>query len=341
VSSQYPPGNVPSWQPRPVSQRGQQPLRQTERPAQEPFDAFARRPSGQEPSGREPSGREPSGQEPSGQQPGGRDRRKQRRRWPALVRWPIAVVLVLFAVICVAGGIAVTGQANSTSASNAAQANSAAATTTADDRWATTPVTTIFPATIAAANSKIPWERVAVDSSTSCSAALMPSWQPDSTQPCTALLRATYVDEAHSIAATVGIIVNPSSTDPAGANVDTAWLIPMSTAADQSEEPGAANTASVNFPIHAFAAPGTAAADFGDSDLMAMTAGTWLKGAPSDWLGLVVETGSIDGQQRAAGDLPAPWGSQQGGDLRDRDSWLLPSQDLTTALDDYYQKLFG
>jgi hypothetical protein len=324
VSSQYPPGNVPNWQRRQASQPGQQPLRQTERPAQEPFDPFARRPSGPAPSGQEPR----------------QDRRKQRRRWPALVRWPIAVVLTLFALISIVGGIKVTGQAHSTSASNAAQANAASATATADDRWATTPVTQIFPATITAAVSGITWERVAIDSSTSCSAALTSAWQPESTQPCTALLRATYVDRARTIAATMGIIVNPSSTDPPGANVDTAWISPMQNAEAQSEYLGATNTASVNFPIHALAAPGTAAAEFSDSDLMGMATGAWLKGAPSDWLGLVVETGSLDGP-RAAGDLPSPWGSEAGGNVRDRDSWVIPADNLATALGTYYQKLFG
>lgn len=326
MSSQYPPGNVPNWQPRQVSQPGQHPLRQTERPAQEPFDPFARRPSGQEPSS------------PS-QEPRRGDRRKQRRRWPALVRWPIAVVLTLFALISLVGGIKVTGQADSASASNAAQANAASATATADNRWATTPVTQIFPATITAAVSGITWERVAIDSSTSCSAALTSAWQPESTQPCTALLRATYVDQARTTAATVGIIVNPSSTDPAGANVDTAWISPMQDAEAQSESVGASQT-TVNFPIHALAAPGTAAADFGDSDLLAMTTGTWLKGAPSDWLALVVESGSLNGTH-AVGNLPSPWASEAGGNHRDRDSWYIPSQDLTTALDTYYQKLFG
>jgi hypothetical protein len=326
VSSQYPPGGgVPNWQPRQASQQGQSPLRQTERPPRGSFDPFDPR---------------PAGQEPPGQEPRHQDKRKKRRRLPALVRWPIAVVLTLLALISIAGGIKVTSNTNATSASNAAQANSAAATTTADNRWATTPVTTIFPATITAAYSGILWERVAVDSSTSCSAALTSSWQPSSSQPCTALLRATYVERARTIAATVGIIVNPSSTDAPGANVFTTWITPLSDAQAQSEGLGAAKAATVNYAIHALSAPGTAAASFGDSDLLAMAAGTSLKGAPSDWLGLVVETGSLNGQ-RTVGALPSPWASQAGGDHRDRDSWYVPAARLAVAFDTYYQKLFG
>jgi len=261
------------------------------------------------------------------------------RRWVRPVRWSFAVVLALFALICVVGGIRVAGQANSTSAANAAQANAAAQVQTADNRWATTPVTKIFPATISAAAAGIAWNRVAIDSSTSCTAALTTNWQPDATQPCTALLRATYTDQAGTIAATVGIIVNPSSTDPPGASVDDTWWSPISTAVDQSEGLGATQT-TVNFVIHALPAPGTAAANFSDSDLLAMTVGDTLKGAPSDWLGLVVETGSLDGQ-RTAGSLPSPWGAQDGGNQRDRDGWYVPAGDLTAALDAYYQKLFG
>jgi hypothetical protein len=248
-------------------------------------------------------------------------------------------VLTLFALICIVGGIKVGGQASSTSAGNAAQANASAQDAAADNRWATTPVTTIFPATLTAATSGIVWERVGIDSSTSCSAALTADWQPDSSRPCTAVLRATYTDQARTIAATVGVIVNPSSTDPAGASTYDTWLSPISTAEDQSEGIGATAT-TVDFAVHALAAPGTAAANFGDPDLLAMTAGTLLKGAPADWLALVVEAGSLDGQ-RTAGNLPSPWASESGGNHRDRDSWYVPAQDLTTALDTYYQKLFG
>jgi hypothetical protein len=250
-----------------------------------------------------------------------------------------AVVLTLFALICIVGGIRVTGQANSTSASNAAQANTAAQSQSADNRWATTPVAKIFPATVTAAVSGIVWDRVAVDSSTTCSAALTADWQPDSSRPCTAVLRATYTDQARTIAATVGIVVNPSSTDPAGASMYDTWLSPMSDAQNQSEGI-AASQGTVDFVVHALAAPGTAAANFSDPDLLAMTTGTWLKGAPSDWLALVVETGSVDGR-RTVGDLPSPWASEDGGNRRDRDSWYIPAEDLTTAFDTYYQKLFG
>jgi hypothetical protein len=255
------------------------------------------------------------------------------------VRWFFAVVLTLFALVCIVGGIRVTGQANSTSAGNAAQANAAAQSQAADNRWATTPTASIFPATVTAAVSGIVWDRVAIDSSTSCPAALTADWQPDSSRPCTAVLRATYTDRARSIAATVGIIVNPSSTDPAGASMYDTWLGPVSNAQAGSEGIGASQTA-VDFVIHALPAPGTAAANFADPDLLAMTTGTWLKGAPSDWLALVVETGSVDGQ-RTAGNLPSPWATQAGGNQRDRDSWYIPAQDLTTAFDTYYQKLFG
>jgi len=277
--------------------------------------------------------------EPNG--PGGRHGSGGRtpRRGMRPVRWFFAVVLVLFAVLCVFGGIRVTGQANSASASNAAQANASAQTQAADNRWATTPVTQVFPATVTAAVSGIVWDRVAIDSSTSCLSALRADWQPTSTRPCTAVLRATYTDQARTIAATVGIVVNPSSTDPAGASMFDTWLSPMALAQDQSEGLGASQTA-VDYVIHALPAPGTAAANFGDADLLAMTTGTWLKGAPSDWLALVVEAGSLNGQ-RTAGDLPSPWASQAGGNHRDRDSWYVPAQDLTTALDSRYQKLFG
>jgi hypothetical protein len=237
-------------------------------------------------------------------------------------------VLSLFALICLVGGIRVTGQANAATQSQAA-----------DNRWATTPVTTIFPATLTAAVSGIVWDRVAINSSTSCSSALTADWQPNSNRPCTAVLRATYTDQARTIAATVGVIVNPSSTDPAGASIYDTWLSPITDAQDQSEDIGAAQT-KVDFVIHALAAPGTAVANFSDPDLLAMTAGTRLKGAPSDWLALVVEAGSLDGQH-TAGDLPSPWASEAGGNRRDRDSWYVPAQDLTTTFDTYYQKLFG
>jgi hypothetical protein len=265
--------------------------------------------------------------------------RRQPRRWARPVRWFFAVVLTLFALICVVGGIRVAGQANSASTANAAQANAAAQVQTADNRWATTPVTKIFPATIGAAVAGITWNRVAIDSSTSCTAALTTDWQPDATAPCTALLRATYTDQASTIAATVGIIVNPSSTDQPGSSVLDTWIGPISDSQAKSEGVGATQT-TVDFVIHALPAPGTAAANFSDSDLLAMTAGDSLKGAPSDWLGLVVETGSLDGQ-RTAGDLPSPWASQVGGNDRDLDSWYVPAGNLTTALDAYYQKLFG
>jgi len=255
------------------------------------------------------------------------------------VRWFFAVLLTLFALPCVVGGIRVAGQARSASAGNAAQANAAAQSQAADDRWATTPVTQIFPPALTAAVSGIGWERVAIDSSTSCATALTADGRPDPTRPCTAVLRATYTDQARTIAATVGIIVNPSSTDPAGASMYDTWLSPISDAQDQSEGVGGTQTA-VDFVFHALAAPGTAAAAFGDPDLLAMTTGTWLKGAPSDWLALVVETGSLAGP-RTAGNLPSPWASEGGGNHRDRDSWYIPAQDLTTAFDTYYQKLFG
>jgi hypothetical protein len=183
-------------------------------------------------------------------------------------------VLTPFALICVVGGSKVTGQANSTSAGNAAQSDAAAQGQAADNRWATTPVTTIFPATLTAAVSGIAWDRVAIGD-----------------------------------------------------------------AQNQSEGVGGTQT-SVDFVLHALAAPGTAAANFGDPDLLAMTAGTWPKGAPADWLALVVEAGSVDGP-RAAGDLPSPWAAESGGNQRDRDSWYVPAQDLTTAFGTYYQKLFG
>lgn len=317
MSNQYPPGrSVPNWPPSP----------------------------GQAAPGPGP-GQHARGQHARGPVPGpaapgrhGPDRRKPRRR-ARPVRWFFAVVLTLFALICVVGGIRVAGQANSTSAGNAAQANAAAQTQTADNRWATTPVTKVFPATLSAAVAGITWNRVAIDSSTSCPAALTADWQPNATQPCTAVLRATYTDQAGTIAATVGIIVNPSSTDPPGASVDDTWITPISVAQSQSEGVGASET-TVNFVLHALPAPGTAAGNFSDSDLLAMTAGAALKGAPSDWLALVVETGSLDGP-RIAGDLPSPWASQNGGNDRDRDSWLAPAQNLTAALDAYYQKLFG
>jgi hypothetical protein len=316
VSSQYPPGGrTPSW---PPPNLGQTPpsLGQTT-----------------------PGGLSQTPPNETTPRQNGPDRRKSRRRWPRPVRWFLAVVLTLFALLCVVGGIKVTGQANTASASNEAQANAAAQTQTADDRWATTPVTKVFPATITAAVSGIVWNRATIDSSTSCDAALTADWQPDSNRPCTAVLRATYTDQARTIAATVGVIVNPSSTDPAGASMYDTWLSPIQQAQSQSEGLGATQT-TVDFPIHALAAPGTAAASFGDSDLLAMTSGTLLSGAPSDWLALVVETGSLDGH-RVAGDLPAPWASQGGGNHRDRDSWYIPAQDLTTAFGTYYQKLFG
>jgi hypothetical protein len=280
------------------------------------------------------------GQRPAQYVPGrpGPDRRKP-RGWVRPVRWFFAVVLSLFALICVVGGIRVTGQASSASAANAAQANAAAQSQAADNRWATTPVTKIFPATLTAAAAGIAWNRVAIDSSTSCSAALTTNWQPDATQPCTAVLRATYTDQAGTIAATVGIIVNPSSTDPPGASVYDTWIGPISDSQAQSEGIGATQT-TVDFVVHALPASGSAAANFSDSDLLAMTTGDLLKGAPSDWLALVVEAGSLDGP-RPAGDLPSPWASQVGGNHRDRDSWYVPAQNLTTALDAYYQKLFG
>jgi hypothetical protein len=304
VSSQYPPGgSTPRWPP--SSQ-------------------------GQTPPGWLAQGQTPPGWPTQGPAP---------RRGARPVRWFFAVVLTLFALICVVGGIKVTGQANSTSAGNAAQADAAAQSQAADNRWATTPVTTIFPATLTAAVSGIAWDRVAIDSSTSCSAALTADWQPDPSRPCTAVLRATYTDHARTIAATVGVIVNPSSTDPAGASMYDTWLGPIADAQNQSEGVGGTQT-SVDFVLHALAAPGTAAANFGDTDLLAMTAGTWLKGAPSDWLALVVEAGSLDGP-RTAGDLPSPWAAESGGNQRDRDSWYVPAQDLTTAFGTYYQKLFG
>ena len=275
--------------------------------------------------------------QPAPGQPGP-DRRKPRRS-ARPVRWFFAVAATLFALLCIVGGFRVAALAKSTSASNAAQANAAAQSQAADNRWATTPVTTIFPATVTAAVSGIVWDRVAIDFSTSCSAALAADWQPDSTRPCTAVLRATYTDQARTTAATVGIIVNPSSADPAGASMYDTWLNPIENAQLQSEGVAASQT-KVDFVIHALAAPGTAAANFSDPGLLAMTAGTLLKGAPSDWLALVVETGSLDGQ-RTAGDLPSPWASEAGGNHRDRDSWYIPAQNLTTALDTYYQKLFG
>jgi hypothetical protein len=265
--------------------------------------------------------------------------RRKPRRWVRPVRWSFAVVLALFALICIVGGIRVAGQASSASAANAAQANAAAQSQAADNRWATTPVTKIFPATFTAALSGIVWNRVAIDSSTSCSAALTTDWQPDATQPCTAVLRATYTDQARTTAATVGIIVNPSSADPPGASVYDTWIGPISDSQAQSEGIGATKT-TVDFVVHALPAPGTAAANFSDSDLLAMSTGDALKGAPSDWLALVVETGSLDGQ-RTAGDLPSPWASQVGGNHRDRDSWYMPAQSLSIGFDTYYQKLFG
>jgi hypothetical protein len=176
--------------------------------------------------------------------------------------------------------------------------------------WEAKPADAIFPATIDAAASGVQWERVAISAPAACDVALAPTYQGPA---CRAVLRATYVDQARSMAATIAIIVTPGQ----GSQFFQEF----------SQDQSSPNPA---LAVRVSAAPDTAAASWRNAEVTGLATQIPLsKGADdiTDNYSFVVETGALDG--RTAGNLPAPWAQQPGGDLRDRDGWQIPADVLS------------
>jgi hypothetical protein len=241
-----------------------------------------------------------------------------------VLRWIGIVLLTLVGGVCALGAVLVTVRGNDGAA--------AATPTSAVDQntgWETTPVTKLFPGTMTGVNAvgKMPsvvWHRVGVAVPASCQTALS-----SPITGCSTVLRATYVDEARSMVATVAIIVLPPAADQTGPDSPAGQLQTSlySAALDQGTQGGDGT----QFPVNVTPVAGTAAAHWSNADLIGLGAAT-MENEP-DWMALVVETGSLDG--RHTGDLPDPWATQPGGDARDLDSWHVPAQDLASAFSYY------
>jgi hypothetical protein len=122
------------------------------------------------------------------------------------------VVLILVGLLGLLGGGAALGWELTRKATKAEQA--AALRTEIASRWQRLPAGKIFPATISYKNSEgyaTTATRVGVAPQTSCASALEQSAvHTFHSDGCSAVLRATYVDESGTLVATVGIAVMPS-----------------------------------------------------------------------------------------------------------------------------------
>lgn len=250
----------------------------------------------------------------------------------------IALFVVLGLLLCY-GGVNVTRDAISTSRAQDAANTSQQQATAATEQWETEPAATIFPASVTAADSGIVWNRVAISAPASCQSALGASDQPNPADPCQTVLRATYVDEARTIAAVVAIVVVPQPAQSSGetADAESSWQEPFVQISDGLTTPGNSGEPP-SFPVNVAPVPGTAAGHFSDASLIGVAANI-LTGNEAQWMAMVVESGSLDG--RTAGNLPAPWASQEGGADRDRDGWEYPALDLWQAFGSHVNSLFG
>lgn len=122
------------------------------------------------------------------------------------------VVLILVGLLGLLGGGAALGWELTRKATKAEQAT--ALRTEIASRWQRLPAGKIFPATISYKNSEgyaTAAIRVGIAPQTSCASALEPSAvHTFHSDECSAVLRATYVDESGTLVATVGIAVMPS-----------------------------------------------------------------------------------------------------------------------------------
>jgi hypothetical protein len=245
-------------------------------------------------------------------------------------------VLTSIGLILLSGAIRLTWTASTSSQPNAAARTSQAQLEAASDQWETVPVTSIFPASVTAAVSGIAWNRVGISPPASCQTALTTSFAPNSGAPCQTVLRATYVDQARTIAATVAIVIVPQTGSmPADAEAD--WQEPFEEAATQISDTGNSRNPP-QFPVNVTPVPRTAAAYWTDAGLIGIGASI-LAGGESQWMALVVETGSLDG--RGAGNLPAPWAGESGGAARDQDGWEYPALNLSQTFSRHCDSLFG
>jgi hypothetical protein len=181
-----------------------------------------------------------------------------------------------------------------------------------DDAWEAVPATTLFPTSVDDTYSGIGWNRVALAPPATCAAALTSGW---SGSGCQSVLRATYVDQARSMIATVAVIVTDGQAVQFGINLTN----------DQLQPPP-------SMVVQAVAAPGTVAANWRTSAGIALFDQT-LKSEKDanfdvwDDYNVVVQTGSLDG--RTAGNLPKPWAAQTYGDKYDLQPWLRPADSLS------------
>jgi hypothetical protein len=245
-------------------------------------------------------------------------------------------VLTAIGLILLYSALRLAWAANADSQANAATQTSLAQQEAATDEWETVPATSIFPASVTAAVSGIVWNRVGISPPTSCQTALTISFAPNAGAPCQTVLRATYVDQARTIAATVAIIVVPQTGSlPASAEAD--WQQPFEQAAAQIADIGNSGDPP-QFPVNVTPVPGTAAAHWTDAGLIGIGA-NYLSGGESQWMALVVEAGSLDG--RGVASLPEPWAGESGGAARDRDGWEYPALNLSQTFDQHCDLLFG
>jgi len=225
----------------------------------------------------------------------------------------ISVLAVLFLLI----GLALVRSARL----NRPQLTQAQLQLPAASSWEARPARQLFPATLAT-EAGVTWDRVGISPPASCAAALASSYASGSS-PCRTVLRATYVDQARSMAATVAIVVAPPSSGDA---------IGLYTAFSQA----AANYPATPMPVQVTPVPGTAAATWQDAERIGLAAGGLISArnnVAEYYYALIVETGSLNG--RPARSLPGPWGSQPGGDQHDRDGWQAPADALDQYLTSY------
>jgi hypothetical protein len=146
--------------------------------------------------------------------PAPRRRRRQRRRGGRVA----LVALIVVGLAGVLGGGAALGKELTRKATKAEQAAALAAEIAS--RWQRLPAGKIFPETISYINAQgdtATAALAAIAPRTSCQQALEPGvFQHVHTFGCTAMLRATYVDAAGTLAATVGVAVMSSAADLAG-----------------------------------------------------------------------------------------------------------------------------
>lgn len=251
----------------------------------------------------------------------------------------VIVLLVALGLLMCFGGVNVTRDAIDVSNTQAAASTIQQQATAASEQWETVPATTIFPGTVTTAASGIVWNRVAISPPASCQSARGASDQPNPANPCQTVLRATYVDQARTTGAVVAIVVVPQPAQDSGQTADagSSWQQPFVQISDSLTTPGNSGQPPA-FPVNVTPVPGTAAAHFSDSSLIGVGANI-IVGNESQWMAMVVESGSLDG--RTAGNLPAPWASQEGGGDRDRDGWQYPALNLWQAFDMHYDALFG